>query len=366
MPESISGELKIFRQKLEDFLSESSSIGADTLRSRSLESGYFKMAQPSEGGETEAGPLQLAIARETVAAAGFLNVEDVIGPEPGILNGAGEYIEKNFLSPMLCGAKVGCFAYTESDASNPTIAEWEGDLLVIQGKKSYVSGAHNSDFISVVLTVNSNNQSSPAGRAVVIVDTSSPGILVGEPFYSIDGSGHCEVTFERTRVHCRNIIGGVGQGIPRALMNIERERLELAATATGMSAYAANLTNERLKSPHRFGGSLGDFEGVRLRYGEMRIQTFAARSVLYRAARMMESGSDSLNEVSAAKVFCTETASIVVDWAIQLCGGSALVVGHPLESMYRKIRSMRLAGGASDIVRLGVSRGIMEFDSGVL
>ena len=215
-------------------------------------------------------------------------MSDVIGPEPGILSGAGEYIERNFLSPMLNGSKTGCFAYTESDPSNPTIAEWEGDFLVIQGKKSYVSGAQDSDFISVVLTVNSNNKLNPAGRAVVVVDISSPGILVGKPFYSIDGSGHCEVAFERTRVHCRNIIGGVGQGMPRALMNIERERLELAATATGMSIHAANLTEERLKAPHRSGGSLGDFEGVRLRYGEMRIQVFAARSVLYRAARIME------------------------------------------------------------------------------
>ena len=117
---------------------------------------------------------------------------------------------------------------------------------------------------------------------------------------------------------------------------------------------------------HRSGGTLGDLEGVRLRYGEMRINTFATRATLYRAARILEKDQDSINEVTSAKVFCTETSSSIIDSAVQLVGGRGLINGHPLEVIYRKIRSMRLAGGATDVLRLSVSKGALEFDAGTL
>lgn len=88
--------------------------------------------------------------------------------------------------------------------------------------------------------------------------------------------------------------------------------------------------------------------------------------MLYRTARLLDSGDDAINEAAATKVFCTEAAGRIVDGAVQLVGGQALIVGHPLERLYRRVRSMRLTGGASDILRLNVARGIIEFNVGRL
>ena len=118
--------------------------------------------------------------------------------------------------------------------------------------------------------------------------------------------------------------------------------------------------------PHRSGTPLADRDGVRMRYADMRIETYAARSMLYRTARLLDSGDAAINEIMAAKVFCTETAGRVVDQAVQLAGGQALVTGHPLERLYREVRSMRLAGGASDVLRLNIARGVFEFKAGRL
>ena len=52
--------------------------------------------------------------------------------------------------------------------------------------------------------------------------------------------------------------------------------------------------------------------------------------------------------------------------AVQLVGGQALVAGHPLEALYRRVRSLRLAGGAVDVLRLNVARGSIEFGAGRL
>jgi acyl-CoA dehydrogenase len=88
--------------------------------------------------------------------------------------------------------------------------------------------------------------------------------------------------------------------------------------------------------------------------------------MLYRTARLVDSGDEAINEGAATKVFCTEAVGRVVDTAVQLVGGQALIEGHPLAQLYRRVRSMRLAGGASDVLRLTVARGIVEFDTGRL
>ena len=119
-----------------------------------------------------------------------------------------------------------------------------------------------------------------------------------------------------------------------------------------------------LEAPHRSGSPLGSREGVRLRYADMRIKAYAARSMVYRTARLADAGENIINEGIACKVFATEAVGEIVDAAIQLVGGNALTVGHPLEVLYRRVRASRLAEGANDILRLNLARGRLELDKG--
>jgi alkylation response protein AidB-like acyl-CoA dehydrogenase len=105
---------------------------------------------------------------------------------------------------------------------------------------------------------------------------------------------------------------------------------------------------------------------VRLRFADARIDAFAARSMLYRTARIVDAGENAVNETIATKVFATEAAGRVVDAALQLEGAGALVEGHPLERLYREVRALRFAEGASDVLRLGLARGRLELEKGRL
>jgi alkylation response protein AidB-like acyl-CoA dehydrogenase len=86
--------------------------------------------------------------------------------------------------------------------------------------------------------------------------------------------------------------------------------------------------------------------------------------MVYRTARLADRGENIVNEGIACKVFATEGVGTVVDNAIQLVGGAALVRGHPLEKLYRQVRAMRLAEGASDVLRLNLARGALELSKG--
>ena len=54
-----------------------------------------------------------------------------------------------------------------------------------------------------------------------------------------------------------------------------------------------------------------------------------------------------------------EHGQIALD-AVQLLGGRGVVAGHPVEQLYREIRSLRIYEGTSEIQRLVIARQLLK------
>lgn len=319
----------------------------------------YGLSQPQEFGGLDAGPLEGVVVHETLGTFNLCHVGGLFGPQPGVLQGVGEPLKSQYLAPMLAGEKRGAFAFTEpDDAERKTWAVIDGESLIVNGQKSYVTGGATADYINAMVEIDD------LGPAMLLIDMSTPGIEIVQTFGSIDGSHHASMRFTDVRVPRSHVIGEPGRGMPRAMNQIGDTRLVFAAQSVGLMQWVLERTTEHLQAPHRSGEPLGNKEGVRLRYADMRIKAYAARSMLYRTARIAESGDNVINEVIACKVFCTETIGEIVDMAIQLHGGMALQSGHPLEELYRRVRAWRLAEGASDILRLNLVRGKLDLQKG--
>jgi len=303
--------------------------------------------------------VELTVARETLAAcnAPFMNL--VFGPGPGVLAGAGDALRASHLEPLLRGEKSGAFGFTEpDDAPAPTTAIPDGDAWLVNGQKSYVTGGGGADFINTLVQIPGQ------GPGLLVIDTAAPGVTLTRRFESLDGSHHAAFEFHEVRVPGHHLIGKPGQGMPRAMRQIGDTRLAIAALCSGYLLWTDTFLTDHLKRPDRTGAPRGDKEGLRLRYADARIASYAVRSMLYRTARLAAAGENIVNEGIACKVLATETVGSAVDNAIQLVGGNALVTGHPLERLYRQVRSLRLAEGGNDVLRLNLARGRLELDKG--
>jgi len=339
---------------------------ASQVRQASRDCGLFYKTQPSEYGGQPASTLELTALRECFSAANLATSAQVFGPGPGVLANVEGTLAEQYLKPVLRGEKRAAFAFTESgSALEPSWARREADNLIVSGQKSYVTGGDKADFMAVFLTVRADDQHEK-GTALVIIDKQAPGVSVLEDFSSLDGSGHQSIAFDKVCVPIANVVGEIGEGLPRALGNIGNVRLLVAAQATGIMLWTVDYIEQQLMRPHRSGTPLGTKEGVRLRLADMRIDTFAARSMLYRTARIVDSGDNSVNETIATKVFVVEALGRVVDTAVQLAGGQALVQGHPLEKLYRQVRAFRFIEGASDLLRLNLVKGKLDLGMGRL
>lgn len=332
---------------------------AAQVRALSKSAGLFGLTQ--DAGTPE---LTLLVARETLARHGVGHLSGLFGPEAGLLAGVAEPLRSSHLLPLLAGEKRTGFAFTEpADAPRPTAAEVDGDHLRISGRKSYVTGGAEADFLTVLVEVDGQ------GPAMVVVDTALPGVTLERRFTSLDGSHHAAFSFDRVPVPRHHVIGAPGDGRSRALGKISAVRRAIAADAVGTAAWIIDWVAHDLKRERR-GGARAASERVRLRYGDMRIQAYAARAVVYRTARLADAahaaGQDAVNESIAAKVFATEVANQLVDTAVQLVGGEALVVGHPLEHTLRRLRALRLAEGETDTLRVNLARGHLDLGKGRL
>lgn len=305
------------------------------------------------------GALALAVAREALALHNVVHLPGLFGSGPGLLAEVDEPLRSLYLKPLLAGDKQGAFGFTEPDAApRPTWGVIDGDDLVINGQKSYVTGGADADFVNTLVEVEQ------MGPAMVLIDTDTAGVEITRRFESLDGSHHAAFGFTDVRVPRSHVIGPPGKGMSRAMDQVGQVRMAIAANCVGLTGFVVNLVEDYLKAPHRSGTPLGDSERHRLRFGHMRIKAYAARSVLYRTARLVDSGQNTVNEIAAAKFLATETVGEVVDSAIQTVGGQALTEGHPLVEIHRRVRSLRLAEGTSDVLAMNTARGRLELGIG--
>lgn len=325
---------------------------AGRVREASKAAGVFRLTQQP------GTALAQTVVRDELGRFGVGHLPGLFGPGPGVLRDAGEPLASRYLRPLLDGELRAGFAITEPpDAPRPTWAAIDGDTLVVTGQKSYVTGGGDADFLTATVEVEGR------GPSVVVIDRAAAGVTLTRRFATLDGSHHAAFIFDAVRVPLDNLVGDAGAGMRRALGQINEVRLALAGGAVGTCRYVLDLVEARLRSPRR-PAPLAESERARLVYGDLRARAYAARSVVYRSAHLSDAGEHAVNEVMAAKLIATETAGHLVDAAIQLVGGEALVEGHPLEAAYRRVRALRLAEGESDQLRVNIARGALDLGLG--
>ena len=365
MPELLPPELRRLRDQTHAFARGTlAPLATDVAANRkriidaSKAAGLFFMTQPRALGGSEASTLAKTVARDTLASHNLSHLP-VFGPGPGVLAGADEPIASRYLAPLIAGEKRGAFGFTEpDDATRPTSGRIDGDTLTVNGQKSYVTGGAQADFVTALVEIDGQ------GPAMVVIDTDAPGVRTRQVFGTLDGTHHAWFEFDSVQVPAAHIVGKPGEGLPRTLRQIGDTRIAFAAESVGLMRWVLGYLTAQLQAPHRSGRPLGGREGVRLRYADLRIKAYAARSMVYRTARLADAGENTVNEGIACKVFATEAVGELVDTAMQLVGGKALTVGHPLETLYRRVRAMRLAEGASDVLRLNLARGRLDLEKG--
>jgi acyl-CoA dehydrogenase len=326
-------------------------------RTRAEGAGLFRLAQPAELEGGGLGPLGRFALHEAIAASGAALGGLVIGGSGGLLRHGDAAQRERFLLPVLRGELTAAFAFTDAREGPRTTATRVGDGFRVSGVKSFVTDGPSADLLLTVGRVAGGE--GPTGAAVFVIPREAPGVTLRRTLETLDGAVHGEFELRDVAVTAADVIGEIGQGMPRALDDIVATRLRLAATACGAAAWTLDWALGQVDRPHRSGVPLAEREQVQAMLADSAMDLAAARGAGYAAARRAESGADAEVEITMAKVLATEAVARVVDRAMQLGGGAAVVEDHPLARLYRRIRAWRIAEGTTEVLRLTVARGLL-------
>ena len=270
--------------------------------------------------------------------------------------------KKEWLDPLLEGKIRSCFAMTEpnvasSDATNISSSiVSDGENYVINGRKWWTSNAINPRAEICIFMGITNPDNPPHQRqSQVLVPMNTEGVEVVRPMHVFgydDGyTGHPEVKFENVVVPKTNLIGGEGIGFKIAQARLGPGRIHHCMRTIGMSERALELMISRTLEREAFGKKLSEQGVIQQWIAKSRIMIEEARLLTLKTAWLMDTvGKDQARiEISAIKVSVIETASYVIDKAIQAHGAMGVSQDTPLAKMAAGARVLRIADGPDEV-----------------
>jgi acyl-CoA dehydrogenase len=274
-----------------------------------------------------------------------------------------------WLEPLLNGEIRSAFAMTEpnvasSDATNiATTGQLEDGYWVINGEKSYISGAGDERCKILIVMARTNPENARHQQhSQILVPMDTPGVEVtrGLNVFSMDDAphGHMQMRFTDVRVPEGNVILGPGRGFEIAQGRLGPGRVHHCMRAIGMAEKALELMCKRAVSRTAFGRPLAKLGGNYDIIANARMNIDMARLLTLKTAWVIDTqGVEEAHWwISKIKTVVPNMALKVIDDAIQMHGAFGLSQDFPLASMYMSARTLRLADGPDEVHRMVVAK----------
>jgi acyl-CoA dehydrogenase len=324
------------------------------------ESGLCELMVPAGfGGRSEKpDPLAICLVREvlmgTSSHADSLFAMQGIGSYAIALAGTAAQRE-HWLPKIAAGEVLPGLGITEPVAGSDvksitTELAPDGDGLVLNGAKSFISNAGAASFYEVIAREGD-------GYSMVLVPADADGLSVTLTPELMAPHILGELKFDNVRLGEDARLGEPGKGLNLVFSTLGVFRVSVAGAALGLAQAALEEAVRHTNSRVQFGKPLARLGPVAQMLADSWTEIEMARLLAYRAASMAaDNPLDTLHHSSMAKLAASETASKVVDRSVQVMGRWGLIRNSKIERLYRQARPMRIYEGASEILRLAIAR----------
>ncbi|MEA2781282.1 MAG: acyl-CoA dehydrogenase [Rhodospirillaceae bacterium] len=343
-------------------------IAADAIRILG-EGGWLRCLAPngSDGSRARPDVRLLCLIRQELAK--ISSVADAafavqgLGSVPIMLFGD-DMLRQRYLPALLSGTRIAAFALSEPGAGSDvaalsTTGRLEGDCYVLNGEKSWISNAKIASHY--VVFARTEEAAGVKGLSAFVVDAATPGLEIVQPIDVIAPHPLAQLRFVDCRIPTACRLGDAGDGFKVAMTTLDIFRPSVGAAAIGLAERAMDCALDYASSRKIAGEHLSELQMTQGRIADMATELDAAKLLVYRAAWVRDSVEGRVSrEPAMAKLYATEASQQIIDWALQMHGGRALVSGHPVEMAYREVRALRIYEGASEVQKLIIARQILK------
>ena len=200
-----------------------------------------------QGGDSLAYAMMVEeFARVSPVLSIYANTSNSLGAGPLLYCGTEEQ-KRNYVIPVAKGEKILVFALTEpgagSDAGGTlTSAVQAGDEFILNGRKTFISGAPFADY-AVVYAKTDPSQKGSKGISMFLVDMKLPGVSCGKPEHKMGIVGYptSDIILEDVHVHKSDLLGPLHKGFSTAMKTWTRP----SSTPKSASSSASPSPNSR-------------------------------------------------------------------------------------------------------------------------
>jgi len=250
--------------------------------------GIYGLAIPEEyGGSPVSTPCYVLVTQEL--ARGWMTLAGAMGGHTVVsklltLFGTEEQ-KRRYLPKMATGEIRATMALTEPGGGSDlqamtTTARVDGDDLVINGAKTWITNARRSGVIALLCKTDPNATPRHAGISVVLVEH-GPGLTVSRdlPKLGYKGVESCELSFDDYRVPASAILGGAaGKGFSQMMMGLETGRINVAARSLGVATAALEDSLKYAQDRESFGKPIWKHQSIGNYLADMATKLTAACS----------------------------------------------------------------------------------------
>lgn len=348
--------------------------------------GFLGIDIPEKYGGMGLDKISSAIVSEKFGyGAGSFTITELnhtgIGTLPVALFGTEEQ-KKKYIPGLCSGELIGAFALTEpeagSDALNPLTTATpteDGKYYLLNGSKQFITNAGFADVIFTYAKVDGKY------FTAFILEQNWEGVSVDEEEekMGMHGTSTRAYHFDNVKVPVENVLGEVGKGHVVALNALNMGRFKVGAVCIGNAKAAFYEAVKYAKQRKQFGRPISEFGLIKEKISEMAIRLFAAESMMYRTAGLIQAKLEGLDknaddvgirtaealeeyliECSINKIYGSETEGYVVDEEVQIFGGYGYIHGNHPELAYRNARINRIWEGTNEINRIVIANTLLR------
>ncbi|NCF69601.1 MAG: acyl-CoA dehydrogenase family protein [Anaerolineaceae bacterium] len=279
---------------------------------------------------------------------------------------AGNEDQKTEYGNRMANGQLCAYCVTEPEAGSDvsgisTIAIKDGDHYVLTGGKTFITGATNANFYTVLAYTDPElrgTKSRYKGMSFFIVDRNWDGVSTGQPFEKMGqhATDTAEVIFDNVKVPVTHLLGEEGKGFYYAMGVFDHSRPSVAAGAVGVAQRALDEAIQYAKERVAMGKPIWQHQAIGHMIADMAMQVEAARLLVYKAAWAVDSGSRNTTAAAFAKAYAADMAMKVCTDAVQVFGGYGYMSEYPVEKLMRDIKIYQIYEGTSQIQRLIIVR----------
>lgn len=327
------------------------------------EHGWLGAAIPEEYGGQGMGISEFATVIEEVGASGgwpmtlkFV-VSVLFGGETLVAHGT-ETQKETWLPSLASGDARWALGVTEPDSglnttNISTTAEKDGDEWVMDGQKTWCSGAAEADRITLLArSLPAEEAERPShGMTIFLVDPSDTNVDYDEiPLDGYFPDRTYNVYLDGVRVPESAVVGTVHEGFGQLFDTLNTERITTAACALGTGRYALEKASDYANEREVFDAPIGSHQGIQHGLAEAYTHLEAARLMNRRAAWLYDEGEPAGTASNVANYLSAKAGWETCEAAATTFGGMSLSREMGIAAMTSFVRHLRIAPVSEEMI----------------